>query len=333
MINEGQIRRLTEEALLNSQSPGSPSDERALAWLGRLALENHEWDAAEMAFSSLLERRQNPSDLVGLAESLLNQFRLSEAEECLSEALNQILEPCPLLFAVCKYLGQLSAANKNFPMAEEYYNRAYTLNPDSPGLQFHKALLSFRQKNYREAAAGFQALLKIRPKMARAWLGLALSRKALADKALRETSPADRIFKKSLRLRLSGFAPKAQSKNSATGAAEDSNWELKLKNQAGRLSREIKSRTIKLKKSAAGRGAPGGANQLQPAQNPAPDKTAGPDSPAASCEILEALAKACLERCLDLDPRNKTALDLKKLWNPPAANPAPRFSCSLSFAA
>ena len=174
------LRQGEQIRLLVEQSGGGQTDERILEWLGQLALENREWEVAEMALSSLLERRTKASDLAGLAEALLNQFRLGEAEECLLEALNQITEPCLLLFSIYKRLGQLNVVHKNFPMAEEFYNKAYTLDPGSLSLQFHRALLSLKQESCQKAAKGFQAVLEKRPGMARAWLGLALARKALA---------------------------------------------------------------------------------------------------------------------------------------------------------
>ena len=158
------------------------ADERILEWGGRLALENNLWETAEKIFSSLLERRFKTEDLVNLSEALLNQLRLKEAEECLLEALNQVTEPCFLLFVVYKYLGQIAVSNKNFLMAEEYYNKAYTLNPHSVSLAFNKALLNLKEKNYLLAEKGFKKVLKNHPEYAKAWFGLALSRRALGKR-------------------------------------------------------------------------------------------------------------------------------------------------------
>ena len=178
-----QLKKKTTHFLIKLLNDGSAGESR-LEWGGRLALENENWNMAEKFFSCLLERRRTARDLAGLGQALLQQNRLKEAEECLLSALNCITTPCRLLFIVYKNLGCISLLNKNFETAEEYYNRAYTLNPLCPSLQFQKAYLSFKSGDYKKAESGFKALLQSRPDQTKAWLGLALSRKALKETAL-----------------------------------------------------------------------------------------------------------------------------------------------------
>ncbi len=175
---EDQVKLL--KGLLQDET----ANDQILEWGGYLALENNYWDIAENIFSCLLERRKKVIDFFCLGESLLNQLRLKEAEECFLEALNQISEPCSLLFKINKYLGQIHVIGKNYPMAEEYYNKAYTLNPHSISLQFHYALLKLKEKKYGEAENLFQKVVKSSPEFARAWLGLAISRFFLGDKEI-----------------------------------------------------------------------------------------------------------------------------------------------------
>ena len=170
--------------LLKNLLQDETADDRILEWGGRLALENNHWEIAENIFSCLLERRKKVSDLFCLGESLLNQLRCKEAEECFLEALNQISEPCPVLFKINKYLGQIYVLNKNYPMAEEYYNKAYTLDPHSLSLQFHRALLKLKEKKYDEAENLFQKAVKTSPASSRSWLGLAISRYFLEEKEI-----------------------------------------------------------------------------------------------------------------------------------------------------
>jgi len=173
-----------QEILLRNLLADEKADNRLLEWGGRLALENHHWDIAEEIFSCLLERRKNPTDLFCLGESLLNQFRLKEAEECFVESLHQILEPCTLLFKINKYLGQIYLRYKNYPMAEEYYNKAFTLNPHSLSLQFHRALLKLKEKKYKESETLFESIVSKSPESAEAWLGLAINRYFLGDEEI-----------------------------------------------------------------------------------------------------------------------------------------------------
>ena len=73
---EQQVRFLSD--VINNQQ----ADVRILEWAGFVALENKQWLIAENIFSSLLERRNKASDLVGLAKALRKQHRMEEAEEC-----------------------------------------------------------------------------------------------------------------------------------------------------------------------------------------------------------------------------------------------------------
>ena len=175
---KNQLKKERTQFLSSLLNDGEAS-ERLLEWGGRLALENENWNIAESLFASLLERRRNAEDLAGLGQALLQQNRLEEAEECLLDALNYIREPCPLLFIVQKNLGYICLLNQNLAMAEEYYNKAYTLNPQSSSLQFHRAYLHLKQGEYKSAENGFKNFLQNQPNNPKAWLGLALSRKAL----------------------------------------------------------------------------------------------------------------------------------------------------------
>ena len=161
-------------------------DDRLLEWGGRIALEEKEWTIGEEIFSCLLERRCKPQDLVSLAHCLVKQNRLDEAEECLLGTLHSILEPCPLLFCIYKNLGDIALLKRNFPLSEEYYNKAHTIQPASLSLQLHRGILNLKQKNAKKAAQFFIKLLENQPEHEKAWLGLALSRKALNDDELAE---------------------------------------------------------------------------------------------------------------------------------------------------
>ena len=159
-------------------------DDRLLEWGGRIALEEKEWAMGEEIFSCLLEHRCKPQDLVSLAHCLVKQNRLDEAEECLLETLHSISEPCPLLFCIYKNLGDIALLKQNFPLTEEYYNKAHTIQPASLSLQLHRGILSLKQKNTKKAAQFFIQLLENQPEHEKAWLGLSLSRKTLGDDEL-----------------------------------------------------------------------------------------------------------------------------------------------------
>ena len=154
---------------------------RLLEWAGFLALENKIWTIAEIIFASLLERRNKVLDLLGLAKSLRMQFRLDEAEECYLAGLDKISQACPILFVIYKALGEICLLKNNFYQAEEYYNKASALNPNCKDIMFYRAMIYLKEKNYKPAEKCFKEFLKLNIHSAKAWLGLAITRKALGE--------------------------------------------------------------------------------------------------------------------------------------------------------
>ncbi|MDE0092873.1 MAG: hypothetical protein OXN83_06280 [Oligoflexia bacterium] len=157
---------------------------RLLEWAGFLALENECWSIAEAIFASLLESRNKILDLLGLAKALRMQFRLVEAEDCYLASLDRITQACSLLFVVYKALGEISLLKEDFYQAEEYYNKASTLNPACKSLVFCRAMMYLKEKNYKLAEERFKDYLRFDLHSTKAWLGLALIRKALDDEEL-----------------------------------------------------------------------------------------------------------------------------------------------------
>ena len=157
---------------------------RLLEWAGFLALENQLWPIAENIFAALLERRDKTLDLLGLAQSLKMQSRLDEAEDCYLASLDKITQACSLLFVVYKALGEICLLKNNLYQAEEYYNKASALNPHCNSLIFYRAMVYFKEKSYQLAETHFKNYLLFNLKSTKAWLGLALARKALGDEEL-----------------------------------------------------------------------------------------------------------------------------------------------------
>ena len=170
--------------ILSTLMKDSLAPDRLLEWGAVLALENKEWKKAEKLFSSLLERRKKILDWLGLAKALFKQSRYDEAGECYLEAVNQIKEPSPLLLRLYKSLAEVYLLKEDFLMAEEYCNKASTLDPHCKTLLLHRAMMYLKEKNYESAEKYFQKFLIDYSTHSKAWLGLALSRKALGDREL-----------------------------------------------------------------------------------------------------------------------------------------------------
>ena len=180
---------LSTSPLSETENKTDSLDSRERA--GFLALKQRHWPLAKSIFSSLLQETPVEKALdkrllyqMGLSRSLFQMGKLDSAKEIYLSVLDQIKEPCRILFIACKVLGKIFLLQNNFPMAEEYYNKAGTWNPHCMSLIFHRAMLYLREKNYAEAEKNFQAFAKVCPSFSKVWMGLALSRKALGDKEL-----------------------------------------------------------------------------------------------------------------------------------------------------
>ena len=163
-------------------------DERLLEWAGRLTLKEGLFSLAERVFSKLLHLRGKPEDFAGLSTALIRQKRFAEAEELLLQSLLKISAPSYLLFCVYKNLGWIAMEKKSLDQALEHYNRAHTIRPHSLSLLFHRGVLFLRLKDYQKSSGCFQELLSRKVSHSGAWLGLALSRKALGERELAQAS-------------------------------------------------------------------------------------------------------------------------------------------------
>ena len=164
-------------------SESSPLNFEGISFLERVgskALEARGWAEAERIFRFLIRHRDTDLNRMGLATALYWQSCLDEAEKHYLSAVEKISHPRPLLFSAYKALGEISLLKNDTAMAEEYFNKAGTLKPPaSSGLAFQRAVLYLRDKRHKEAERLFQIVLALQPHKAKAWLGLALSRKAL----------------------------------------------------------------------------------------------------------------------------------------------------------
>lgn len=178
------VNKYERDSFLSSLMEEKSVSSRLLEWGAILALENKEWGKAESLFSSLLERRRKTSDWLGLAKALFEQSRFDEAEECYLEAIDQITEPGSLLFILYKSLAEVYLLKRDFLMAEEYYNKAGTLDPHCKDIVFRRAMMYLKEKNYGTAEKFFQTFVESHEHHAKSWLGLAITRKALGDQEL-----------------------------------------------------------------------------------------------------------------------------------------------------
>ena len=116
-----------------------------------------------------------------ICENLNNH---EEAKENYLDALLLSTLDLELLFEANKNLGNLYLKEKNLDIAEDFYHKAYTINPDSPQLLVNLGTLELQRKELGIASERFRKALRINPRFSHAWVGLSLCYLELGEQAL-----------------------------------------------------------------------------------------------------------------------------------------------------
>ncbi len=213
MLNSNEIEKMNEQAL-----PSPPNSRHSLENLNQsaeLLMKNREYELALRLCGNILQK--NAKDLLALRNMGICFYELKQYESslrCLEqafvlgksftdaillveslEALNRFEDAIRVLFdaallenlspfenfEIYKFIGNLNLKKGDFLSAEENYNRALRLNPNSDILQVNYGTLEIQRKNHKKAIEFFQRAIELNPKNDRAWTGLALIHSQLAD--------------------------------------------------------------------------------------------------------------------------------------------------------
>lgn len=100
------------------------------------------------------------------------------------EYLDALLAPTAsteLLFETYKNLGNLFLKEKKLDMAEDFYNKALCINPESAQLFVNLAALEMQKDNSQKTLDYYRKALSIDTRLASGWIGLALSYQQFGD--------------------------------------------------------------------------------------------------------------------------------------------------------
>lgn len=114
-------------------------------------------------------------------------YKLGKDEEAQSnyfEALSLLTEESDALFEIYKNIGNIMVRQGDFEGAEEYYNKAYTLNPSSDTLLVNFGTLEVQRQDFDKSLYCFRQAVAANPKNDKAWVGLAMVHAQFGDHAL-----------------------------------------------------------------------------------------------------------------------------------------------------
>jgi tetratricopeptide (TPR) repeat protein len=101
--------------------------------------------------------------------------------ETFLQALRFVVEDNELVFQLYKYLGNVLLRLKDIDGAEEFYNKAYVMHPESDTLLVNRGTLEIQRGGWDRAKAHFQRALEFNHDNDRAWMGLALCHRSYGD--------------------------------------------------------------------------------------------------------------------------------------------------------
>ncbi|MBO9666598.1 MAG: tetratricopeptide repeat protein [Bdellovibrio sp.] len=132
------------------------------------------WVKSDYGFESLL----------GLATSLYKMNRDQEALEKYYEALSVITEENDELFELYKNMGNIFVRQGDFDAAEEFYNKAYTVNTQSDVLLVNFGTLEVQRGDFDKSLYCFRKAVEINAENDKAWVGLAMVHNQFGDSEL-----------------------------------------------------------------------------------------------------------------------------------------------------
>ncbi len=100
------------------------------------------------------------------------------------EALSMLTEENEVIFEVYKNLGNIFVRRGDFEGAEDHYNKAYTINPNSDTLLVNFGTLEVQRQDFDKSLYCFRQAISINSKNDKAWVGLAMVHAHFGDQEL-----------------------------------------------------------------------------------------------------------------------------------------------------
>lgn len=172
--------RLSENILRNVlvRAPNHPE---ALKQMGICLRETMRHEDALKCFRALAKIRFDADAAVLVADALYLLERDEEALQGYFEALRLGVEESARLFEIYKNLGNIYVRAGDFDAAEEYYDKAYTLNHQSDVLLVNYGTLEIQRERFDEAVERFRQAIELNTNNDRAWVGLAMVHRQKGD--------------------------------------------------------------------------------------------------------------------------------------------------------
>lgn len=179
LIRNGELN--LAKNLLGRSLQFYPKNLKLLNFFAEVSVVLEDWPMVAKAYECIVNIENNEDNIIKLSESLQKIGSSKLAKELLLDLLARQNISEENQFQVYKDLGNLSVGDGDFETAEEFYNKAFAMNPDSDVLLVNYGTLELQRCQLEDAGARFRSALALNTKNARAWLGLALVHKQFGD--------------------------------------------------------------------------------------------------------------------------------------------------------
>jgi tetratricopeptide (TPR) repeat protein len=178
--NEFALAQDIFQAVLKIESGNELAIRGAAECAGRL----HQHEEAVQILKQLVSRHKNPQNYKLLGDELYHLEYNEDALHAYLLAARGGLVDGEELFSIFKNIGNIQLRLGDTNAAEEYYNKAYTIHPDSDLLLVNFGSLALYKGEYDKALARFREAVTINDKNDKAWVGLAMIHREYGDSEL-----------------------------------------------------------------------------------------------------------------------------------------------------
>lgn len=182
LISHGDLEHA--DHLLRDLLKVNSFDPHALVYLAKSARARKNLELAEVTLRQLAKRHPVAIHFFELANCYYDLGRDHDSLQNYFLALRQMPDDTHLLFETYKNIGNIFVRSRDFDSAEDNYNKAYTLRPDSAVLMINFGTLEIQRENWHEAGERFRQAIALDENEDRAWVGLSLVHRHHSDREL-----------------------------------------------------------------------------------------------------------------------------------------------------
>ena len=159
----------------------APEHVEALRQMGLCHREEGRFDEALKFFKAMAKCSRSIEAQILFAETLYLAERDEMSLGAYREVLKHVIDDQAKLFEVYKNVGNIHVRAGDYEAAEEYYNKAYVIDPKSDVLMVNYGTLEIQRESFGDAVERFRAAVAINPNNDKAWVGLALVHRQMGD--------------------------------------------------------------------------------------------------------------------------------------------------------